>query len=160
MLGDVAIDCPEQVGVHRYTNLGPPAADCSLRHHIHLGARQCIGHLSKHSLPCQSPIGAKVAVASEDVSVAVSAAPLRVLGAREAALLAAERSVLADLRETLAAGDADQRGLAAVRQAAADLDDLFLLVVVGEFNAGKSALLNVLLGGPYLEEGVTPTTAE
>jgi GTPase SAR1 family protein len=30
----------------------------------------------------------------------------------------------------------------------------------GEFNAGKSALLNALLGGPYVEEGVTPTTAQ
>ena len=35
----------------------------------------------------------------------------------------------------------------------------FLLVVVGEFNAGKSALINALLGAEVLEEGVTPTTA-
>ena len=88
-----------------------------------------------------------------------SAAPLRVLGPREAALLAAERGVLAELREVLAAIGGDEAGLAAVRRATADLDDLFLLVVVGEFNAGKSALLNAVLGGPYLEEGVTPTTA-
>jgi small GTP-binding protein len=32
-------------------------------------------------------------------------------------------------------------------------------VVVGEFNAGKSALINALLGERLLEEGVTPTTA-
>jgi small GTP-binding protein len=38
------------------------------------------------------------------------------------------------------------------------LDELFLLVVVGEFNAGKSAFINALLGQPVLEEGVTPTT--
>ena len=87
-------------------------------------------------------------------------APLRVLGPREAALLAAERAVLGELREALATLDADPTDLGALRQAALDLDDLFLLVVVGEFNAGKSALLNALLGGPYLEEGVTPTTAE
>ncbi len=85
---------------------------------------------------------------------------MRVLGPREAALLAAERAVLGEVRETLASLDADQADLAALRQAALDLDDLFLLVVVGEFNAGKSALLNALLGGPYLQEGVTPTTAE
>ena len=88
-----------------------------------------------------------------------AAYPLRVLGAREAALLAAERAALADLRDALAATGASDAGLAAVRRAVADLDDLFLLVVVGEFNAGKSALLNALLGGPYVEEGVTPTTA-
>jgi small GTP-binding protein len=87
-------------------------------------------------------------------------APLRVLGPRETALLTAERAALGELREAFAALDADSADLAALRQAALDLDDLFLLVVVGEFNAGKSALLNALLGGPYLEEGVTPTTAE
>jgi small GTP-binding protein len=90
----------------------------------------------------------------------MAAASLRVLGPREAALLAAERAVLAEAREALAALDADERNLAALRQAAADLDELFLLVVVGEFNAGKSALLNALLGGPFVEEGVTPTTAQ
>eukprot|EP00871_Galdieria_phlegrea_P002907 jgi/Galph1/3617/GphlegSOOS_G2265.1 len=30
------------------------------------------------------------------------------------------------------------------------LDGLFLLVVVGEYNSGKSSLINALLGGPYL----------
>jgi small GTP-binding protein len=39
------------------------------------------------------------------------------------------------------------------------LDELFLLVVVGEFNAGKSALVNALLGEKVLAEGVTPTTS-
>ena len=38
------------------------------------------------------------------------------------------------------------------------LDELFLIVVVGEFNAGKSALVNALLGSQVLAEGVTPTT--
>jgi small GTP-binding protein len=85
---------------------------------------------------------------------------LRVLGPREAALLAAERAVLGEAREALATMEAAPESLSALRQAASDLDDLFLLVVVGEFNAGKSALLNAVLGGPVLEEGVTPTTAE
>ncbi|MDA1186053.1 MAG: dynamin family protein [Acidobacteria bacterium] len=40
------------------------------------------------------------------------------------------------------------------------LDDFFLLVVAGEFNAGKSALINALLGERVLAEGVTPTTAD
>jgi small GTP-binding protein len=39
------------------------------------------------------------------------------------------------------------------------LDDLFLVVVVGEFNAGKSSLLNALVGEVVLAEGVTPTTS-
>jgi small GTP-binding protein len=47
----------------------------------------------------------------------------------------------------------------ALADAHAQLAQPFLLVVVGEFNAGKSALINALLGSAVLEEGVTPTTS-
>eukprot|EP00268_Persea_americana_P058683 TRINITY_DN7126_c0_g1_i7.p1 TRINITY_DN7126_c0_g1~~TRINITY_DN7126_c0_g1_i7.p1 ORF type:complete len:845 (-),score=168.11 TRINITY_DN7126_c0_g1_i7:738-3128(-) len=40
------------------------------------------------------------------------------------------------------------------------LDDPFLLVIVGEFNSGKSTVINALLGRRYLKEGVIPTTNE
>jgi small GTP-binding protein len=40
------------------------------------------------------------------------------------------------------------------------LDELFLLVIIGEFNAGKSAFINALLGSRVVPEGVTPTTAQ
>ena len=70
------------------------------------------------------------------------------------------RELLAELRDALtrfAAPEADQAALAAsIRQ----LDEFFLLVVVGEFNAGKSAFINALLGERLLTEGVTPTTAQ
>jgi small GTP-binding protein len=69
------------------------------------------------------------------------------------------RQLLAELRDALTrfgANAADQAALAAsIRQ----LDEFFLLVVVGEFNAGKSAFINALVGQPVLQEGVTPTTA-
>src|SRR5918911_1606516 len=78
---------------------------------------------------------------------------------RDQALLADERAALGALREALVAADATPGDLAVLRQAEADLDALFLLVIVGEFNAGKSAFINALLGEPVLEEGVTPTTA-
>jgi small GTP-binding protein len=39
------------------------------------------------------------------------------------------------------------------------LDDLFLIVIVGEYNSGKSAFINALLGKNILETGVTPTTS-
>jgi small GTP-binding protein len=47
-----------------------------------------------------------------------------------------------------------------LQQVITSLDELFLLVIVGEFNSGKSALINALLRAPVLEEGVTPTTAK
>src|ERR671917_477004 len=46
-----------------------------------------------------------------------------------------------------------------VRQKLVDIEELFLLVIVGEFNSGKSAFINALLGEDELSrEGVTPTT--
>ncbi len=80
------------------------------------------------------------------------------LNAQQTEALNRERELLESLRMTLARLDAaadDQRRLA---QALHQLEEFFLLVVVGEFNSGKSAFLNAMLGEPLLKEGVTPTT--
>lgn len=46
-----------------------------------------------------------------------------------------------------------------LQQNAADLQDMFfLVVVVGEFNSGKSTFVNALLGDDILPMGITPTT--
>ncbi len=82
----------------------------------------------------------------------------RVLHREHEELLAEDRRLLAELARALAgfdAADDDQRTLAS---AVERLDELFLLVVAGEFNAGKSAFINALVGREVLEEGVTPTT--
>ncbi len=71
-----------------------------------------------------------------------------------------EREALRLLRETLIQLQADEQDRKALDDSLAQLDDLFLLVVVGEFNAGKSALINALLGKGLLPEGVTPTTTQ
>lgn len=72
----------------------------------------------------------------------------------------AERRELERLLSVLSRWDASAEDLNILRQALAQLDELFLLVVAGEFNSGKSALINALLGERYLTEGVTPTTAD
>ena len=83
----------------------------------------------------------------------------RVLGASETALLSRERQLLDDLRSVLAEFGAAPADVDALRQAMHDLDELFLLVIVGEFNAGKSAVVNALAGEKIMTEGATPTTA-
>lgn len=83
---------------------------------------------------------------------------LEVLDERRRALLRRERALLQDLREVLAGFDAAPQDLQTLREAEDTLDELFLLVVVGEFNAGKSAVINALVGETVAEEGITPTT--
>ena len=83
----------------------------------------------------------------------------RVLDAGAEAQLAEGRQLLAALRDTLHGVPATEADAAALAASIRQLDDFFLLVVVGEFNAGKSAFINALIGQSVLEEGVTPTTA-
>jgi small GTP-binding protein len=83
----------------------------------------------------------------------------RVLDAAAQRDLAETRQLLGDVRETLATAPATEEDARTLSAAVAQLDDLFLLVVVGEFNAGKSAFVNALIGEKLLDEGVTPTTS-
>ena len=75
-------------------------------------------------------------------------------------LLREERRVLARLREALVKFDATAEHQNALARSIEQLDELFLLVIVGEFNSGKSAFINALLGSRIVQEGVTPTTAQ
>ena len=84
----------------------------------------------------------------------------RILSDQQETLLTEERSCLTDLRVTLSRYNAAPEDLATLEQSIRQLDELFLLVVVGEFNSGKSTFINALLGQPLLEEGVTPTTSK
>ena len=84
----------------------------------------------------------------------------QVLTAEQGRILQDERRLLADLQVALTRLDAPDADLALIRNALAQLEELFLMVVVGEFNAGKSAVINALLGDSYLPEGVVPTTSE
>ena len=70
------------------------------------------------------------------------------------------RELLAQLRDALTRFGASTEDLAALASSIRQLDEFFMLVVVGEFNAGKSAFINALVGTRVLKEGVTPTTAQ
>jgi len=83
-----------------------------------------------------------------------------VLDERQRDLLKEERRQLTVLSVALARLESAPDDLETLQRSLAQLDELFLLVVVGEFNSGKSAFINALLGQSLLEEGVTPTTAQ
>ena len=81
-----------------------------------------------------------------------------ILTKAQEALLKETRDALGRLRDVLAAGGTDPAGRVALAESIRQLDELFLLVIAGEFNAGKSAFINALLGQKLQPEGVTPTT--
>ncbi|MBE2240582.1 MAG: dynamin family protein [Caldilineaceae bacterium] len=84
----------------------------------------------------------------------------RILTAEQDQLIRRERSLLEDLRVLLVRLGAADEDLAMLKRSLHQLDELFLLVVVGEFNAGKTAFLNAMLGERLLAEGVLPTTSQ
>ena len=77
----------------------------------------------------------------------------------QAQFLRDEKEALSEIRLALAEIDVPREALDTLQEAILQLDELFLIVVVGEFNAGKSALVNALLGERVLLEGATPTTS-
>jgi small GTP-binding protein len=85
---------------------------------------------------------------------------MRILTENQETILKEERKVLNDLRSMLVSYNAAPEDGETLGQAIYQLDELFLLVVVGEFNSGKSAFINALLGQKLLKEGVTPTTTQ
>ena len=85
---------------------------------------------------------------------------MKILSEPEDELVREERQVLARLRTALVRFDAAPDQQLALERSIEQLDELFLLVIVGEFNAGKSAFINAILGSSVALEGVTPTTGQ
>ena len=83
---------------------------------------------------------------------------MRILDERREALVERERALLERFIGFLKDFGAPSEDVELVRRAHADLEELFLLVIVGEFNSGKSAFINALLDAEIAQEGVTPTT--
>src|SRR5687767_7445323 len=65
-----------------------------------------------------------------------------------------ESQLLVQLRETLEPEQVEERRR--VDELLAGLDELFTIVIVGEFNAGKSSLINALFGARLRVEGPIP----
>jgi small GTP-binding protein len=83
-----------------------------------------------------------------------------VLSKREQEIRIREQELLQRLATALErfGSDVAEDDLRHFQQAREQLNGLFLLVIAGEFNSGKSSFINALLGERVLPEGVTPTT--
>jgi small GTP-binding protein len=94
------------------------------------------------------------------LAAAAAAVLTGILSPHEQDIVREERRILSELRASLIRFGASDENLGPLERSIEQLDELFLLVVVGEFNAGKSAFINALAGQQVMEEGVTPTTAQ
>ncbi|MEO7985446.1 MAG: dynamin family protein [Gemmatimonadales bacterium] len=83
-----------------------------------------------------------------------------IISKREQELRAREQELLERLAVALdrVGTDVAADDLRRFAEARAQLAGLFLVVVAGEFNSGKSSFINALIGERVLPEGVTPTT--
>ena len=75
-------------------------------------------------------------------------------------LLNKERELLDDIVDFLQTSASELEEIKLLLDARKGLDEMFLIVIVGEFNAGKSSVINAVLGDKFLAEGILPTTNE
>ncbi len=86
-------------------------------------------------------------------NVQVLSGPLAAMRESMIDLLIEVSASLAEMGET---SETDRKRL---KEVANDLREMFyLVVVIGEFNAGKSSFINALIGADVLPTGITPTT--
>ncbi|CAA6662136.1 unnamed protein product [Spirodela intermedia] len=79
---------------------------------------------------------------------------------KEIELVEAERVLLLEAIEVIRKAAPLMDEVSLLEDAVSRLDEPFMMVIVGEFNSGKSTIINALLGRRYLKEGVVPTTNE
>ncbi|HUQ18586.1 MAG TPA: dynamin family protein [Gemmatimonadaceae bacterium] len=82
----------------------------------------------------------------------------QVLTRQQGELVALERKLVLHVRDVLAKSDGSRADLDRLASLVNEMDELFLLVVVGEYNSGKSTFINALLGDEVFAMGDLPTT--
>ncbi|EFJ53019.1 hypothetical protein VOLCADRAFT_120148 [Volvox carteri f. nagariensis] len=114
----------------------------------------------RQPVPAISP-AAPSAPRSPSSPAPLSSRPLRrLLDPERETLLLDEKATLAEALSFLEETLPGVSELSLLRDALKALDEPFLVAVVGEFNSGKSSVINALLGRRYLAEGILPTTNE
>jgi GTPase SAR1 family protein len=82
----------------------------------------------------------------------------QVLTRQQGELVALERKLVLRVRDALSKSDGPRADLDRLASLVNEMDELFLLVVVGEYNSGKSTFINALLGDEVFAMGDLPTT--
>ncbi|HMI46428.1 MAG TPA: dynamin family protein, partial [Gemmatimonadaceae bacterium] len=73
-------------------------------------------------------------------------------------MVALERRLVLRVRDALTQADGTRADVERLAALINEMDELFLLVVVGEYNSGKSTFINALLSDEVFAMGDLPTT--
>jgi small GTP-binding protein len=84
----------------------------------------------------------------------------QVLSRQQAELVALERRLVLRARDALLQVEAARGDVDRLAKLVDEMDELFLLVIAGEYNTGKSTFINALLGDEVFAMGDLPTTRE
>ena len=84
----------------------------------------------------------------------------QVLTRQQAELVALERKLVLRVRDALASSDGSRTDIERLASLVNEMDELFLLVIVGEYNTGKSTFINAILGDEVFAMGDLPTTRD
>ena len=84
----------------------------------------------------------------------------QVLSRQQAELVALERRLVLRARDALVQVEGSRADVDRLAKLVDEMDELFLLVIAGEYNTGKSTFINALLGDEVFAMGDLPTTRE
>ena len=84
----------------------------------------------------------------------------QVLSRQQAELVALERRLVLHARDALQQVEGSRDDVDRLAKLVDEMDELFLLVIAGEYNTGKSTFINALLGDEVFAMGDLPTTRE
>ncbi|XP_031744115.1 probable transmembrane GTPase FZO-like, chloroplastic isoform X2 [Cucumis sativus] len=79
---------------------------------------------------------------------------------REKQVIETEKLVLREAINVIQKAAPLMEEVSLLNDSVSQIDEPFMLAIVGEFNSGKSTVINALLGRRYLKDGVVPTTNE
>ncbi|KAG7036365.1 putative transmembrane GTPase FZO-like, chloroplastic [Cucurbita argyrosperma subsp. argyrosperma] len=79
---------------------------------------------------------------------------------REKEVIETEKLVLREAISVIQKAAPMMEEVSLLNDSVSQIDEPFMLAIVGEFNSGKSTVINALLGSRYLKDGVVPTTNE
>jgi small GTP-binding protein len=83
---------------------------------------------------------------------------MNLLTIKQQQIIAKEKKLLSNVFNLFSDIKVEKQDFELIKDTLIQLEEIFLVVVAGEYNSGKTAFINSLLGDSYLKSGITPTT--